>query len=82
MPARKPSRFTVVQTRKVFKIVRYQRGRQYRYTRLSLEGGALDALGLRAGQTVQIEYRPGEIRIRPSRPAPRKKASRRRKKAK
>ena len=82
MPARRKSRFTLVQTRKVFTIVRYQRGRRYRYTRLSLEGGALDDLGLRAGQTVQIEYRPGEIRIRPSQPVKRKQARRRRARAK
>ena len=57
----------IIQMRRIYKIVRRQRGKRYTYARLSLEGGALDALGLKAGQMVRIELRDGEIRIRPSR---------------
>jgi hypothetical protein len=57
----------IVQVRRIYEIVRRLRGRRYRYPRLSLEGGALAVLGLEAGQAVEIEYRKGEIRIRPFR---------------
>ena len=57
--------FRPVQKRRVYAIVRKRGRHRYRYPRLSLEGGALSALNLAPGQAVMVEYRPGEIRIRP-----------------
>jgi len=56
----------IIQKRRVYHVVRKQRGKRYTYPRLTLEGGGLDAMGLRVGQTVIVEHHKGEILVRPS----------------
>lgn len=57
-----------VQYRRVYSVVRRQRGHEYVYPRLTLDGGGLDMLGLKAGDQVIVETRGDEIRIRPAEP--------------